>query len=138
MNKISEHPLIQQLLLLGLPESDFAIFGSGPMMAHGIKDCHDLDILARGTAWSMACLLGQVAKTPDNHVKVVLADGKIEVFNKWWPGGWDTNVLIDGAEVIDGVRFVTLPNVLRWKKMAGRPKDEEHVKLIEAYLAKKA
>lgn len=137
MSKVSEHPLIQQLLRYDLPENEFAVFGDGPMMAHGLKEVNDLDVIARGTAWSMACLLGQVSKTPDNHVKVTLADGKIEVFDKWWPRGWDTNVLIDGAEVIDGVRFVSLPNVLRLKKMNLRPKDEDHAKMIEAYLAAK-
>lgn len=137
MTKVSEHPLIKELLKLDLPASEFAVFGSGPMMAHGLRDCNDLDIIARGTAWEMACMLGQVSKTADNHVKATFADGKIEVFSKWWPGGWDTNVLIDGAETIDGVRFVTLPNVLRWKRTKGRPKDEEDAKAIEAYLAGK-
>jgi len=47
------------------------------------------------------------------------------------------DTLIDTAEEFEGIKFVTLENVLRWKKLMGRPKDLEHIKMIKAYLVKK-
>jgi len=135
MPGLKNHPLIQQLLALGLPPDDFAVFGSGPMMAHGIKESRDLDIIARGAAWSLAQALGQQKKGGYGGNKIGLADGLIEIFDSWGPGAWDADELIDTAEVIEGIRFVALQNVLKWKKLMGRPKDAEHIGLIETYLA---
>jgi predicted nucleotidyltransferase len=47
--------LLSLLKSLKLPTEDFAVFGSGPMYAHGIKELgHDLDLIARGVAWEKA------------------------------------------------------------------------------------
>jgi hypothetical protein len=137
MNK--ENPLIQKLISLDLPAYDYAVFGSGPMFAHGIKDLgHDIDLIARGDAWKKALTLGstETAKLGKNEV-VTLFDGEIEIFNGWAPGEWNTDELIDTAEVIDGIPFVALEVVLKWKKMMGREKDFQHIKMIEDYLRSK-
>jgi len=137
MFDLKDNQLIVKLSALGLPPDDFAVFGSGPMMAHGLlSEAHDLDIAARGRAWDMARALGPVGKGTHGGNKVELAGGLIEIFDAWGPGGWDVDELIDTAEVIDGIRFVTLENVLKWKKMMNRPKDIEHIRLIEAYLGR--
>ncbi|MDD5251865.1 MAG: hypothetical protein PHT12_04515 [Patescibacteria group bacterium] len=134
MSKLTDHPLIRELLTLGLPPDDFAIFGSGPMLAHGLKEANDLDIIARGMAWQLAQALGEVRRSAGGGVKAVFANGRIEIFPDWGPGDWNVNTLIDQAEIIDGIRFVTLENVLKWKKMMNRPKDAEHIRIIEDYL----
>lgn len=136
-----QNSILDYLRSLELPTEDFAIFGSGPMYAHGLKDLdNDLDIIARGKAWDKALTLGAVDKNAFHGLgKVELADGKIEITNYWFddlqPGVWDINELIDTAETVDGLKYVTLENVLKWKKLFGRPKDLVHAKLIEDYLA---
>jgi len=117
------------------------VFGSGPMYAYGLKDLdNDLDLIARGEAWERALQLGKVYGDAFHGLgKVELADGKIEITNYWFddlqPGVWDINELIDNAVMIDGIKYVSLEDVLKWKKLFGRPKDIAHAKLIEAYLA---
>ena len=136
---ITDNPLIKKLLTLDLPKEDYAIFGSGPMAAHGIKDLgRDVDLIARGKAWEKACELGtpQEANLSDNKV-VELFDGEIEIFNGWAPGEWDPDTLIDGAEEIEGLRFVTLSDVIKWKEMMGREKDFQHIAMIEEYFEHK-
>jgi len=55
MTQVNNHPLIKKLLSLDLPPEDYAVFGSGPMFAHGIKDLgHDIDVIARKKAWKKA------------------------------------------------------------------------------------
>ena len=40
--------------------------------------------------------------------------------------------LIDTAERIDGLPFVRLKHVVRYKRLARRPKDLEHLRLLDA------
>jgi hypothetical protein len=133
-------PTIEALRQLALPTSDYAIFGSGPMFAYGLISLgHDVDVIARGKAWERALEIGIVKtdKYPGSRV-VELLNGQIEVTDVWFedlqPGMWNVDELIDTAVGADGIRFVTLDNVAKWKKAFGRPKDLVHIKLIETYL----
>ena len=134
-----QESILDYLRSLELPAKDFAVFGSGPMYAYGLKDLdNDLDLIARGEAWERALRLGEVDGDAFHGLgKVELADGKIEITNYWFddlqPGVWDINELIDNAVMIDGIKYVSLEDVLKWKKLFGRPKDIAHAKLIEAY-----
>lgn len=136
---ISDSPLITKLLSLNLPSNDYAVFGSGPMWAHGLKDlCHDLDLIARGTVWEKALTLGpSIVPKSGVGLKIPLFNGAIEIFNTWWPGTWDIDKLIDEAEVIEGIRFVKLEEVVRWKRIYNRKTDNLHIRIIEEYLKNK-
>lgn len=135
MNKIKEHPIIKKFLSLNLPTDDYAIFGSGPLYAHGIiKSFQDLDVIARGEAWKKALKLGKPQKLPLGDKAIRLFDGKIEIINAWSPGKWDIDELIDTAEIIEGIKFVNLKTVLKSKKKAARLKDLKHIKMVEEYL----
>jgi hypothetical protein len=135
MNIPSTHPLFQKLTMINLPSTDYAVFGSAPMWLHGLKELNnDVDIIARGAVWQLATELGEVVKAPTKGEVIKLFDGTIEVYNVWAPGDWDTDELIDTAEEVDGIRFVNLENVKKWKINYGREKDLQHVKLIDDYL----
>ncbi len=135
MDKIRENPLIKKLLSLNLPTDDYAIFGSGPLYAYGIiKNPRDLDVIARGEAWKKALKLGKPQKLPFGNKAINFFDGKIEIINAWAPGKWDIDELIDTAKIIEGIKFVNLKTVLKWKKRMARPKDLKHIKMIEKYL----
>lgn len=128
--------LLTCLKELGLPEKDFAVFGSGPLYVRGIKDClRDLDLITRGKAWEMATEMGSLSGAPSGcGMMVQLTVAPIEIFNAWTSNEWDVDQLIDNADIIDGVRFVTLRDVLSWKKSAAREKDKEDVVRIEKFL----
>ncbi len=118
---------------LNLPTADFAVFGSGPLAVRGlIEEVHDLDVVARGVAWEQAKGLGQVRTAPEGDPVVWLEGGAIEVFGGWL--GWDIDVLIDNAEIIEGLPFARLEDVLAFKLSCGRPKDVAHARLIEGHL----
>jgi hypothetical protein len=128
--------LLNKLKSLNLPTNDYAVFGSGPMYPRGIKELsHDIDIVARGVAWESAAKLAQPVKTSTGlNLVVELFNGEIEIFNGWMPGEWDIDELIDTAEMFDGIPYVTIDNVVKWKKIKNREKDIEHIRLIEEYL----
>ena len=128
-------PLFDELKNINMPADDYAVFGSGPLWVRGIRQGKDIDILARGKAWQKAVEGGahDFTKTT-NKLKCVFADGKIEVFDHWYPGEWNVNELIDTADIVGGVRFVKLEHVLEWKRRMAREKDLEDIKLTEEYL----
>ena len=61
-NRITQNPLIKKLFSLNLPKEDFAVFGSGPMFAHGlIDDLKDLEVIA-----------GELNITVDQYVEEII------------------------------------------------------------------
>lgn len=135
---IRDNPVIKELLSLDLPVKHYAIFGSGIMLALGIKKLdHDIDIISRGPAWRRAQKFGKIEKAEwSGKEKIVLFNGDIEIFNDWVGEGWDVNNLIESSEFMEGIPFVDLNTVLKWKKEMGRKKDLKHIKMIEEYIGK--
>ena len=129
-----DHPLLRRLISLGLDDRDFAIFGSGPMLARGLRrDVGDLDVVARGAAWKHACAIGEPRVGPVSGDRAMhFWGGRIEVYARWIAPLLDTDELIDGADVIEGLRFVRLEHVLAYKRALGRPKDLADIRVLEA------
>ena len=127
--------LFRLLRDLELPARDFAVFGSGPLAIRGIIDApNDLDVLCRGVAWERAKQLGPLIYLPDHDVSVVaIEDGALTFGTRWAIGAFDVDLLIDTAEMIDGLPFVAIEHVIAYKQIAGRPKDLEHLRLLDAY-----
>jgi len=134
---LSEHRLFRLLGKLALPVDDFVVAGSGPLLAHGLKaSIHDLDLVARGKAWELVASAAPVIGSRSGlGRRIVLYNGAVEVFDHWVGGLNDVDALIDGAESIEGVRFMSLQDTLRWKRGLGRAKDLADVQLIERYLS---
>ncbi|MFI7317834.1 hypothetical protein [Streptomyces venezuelae] len=131
--ELRRHPLIQKLLSLNLPSSDYVVAGSGPLLAHGIRErVGDLDVVARGAAWKVAAELADPVVAPSGHGRVVpLFGGAIDVFDRWLPGTPEPDVLIKDAEWMSGIPFCPLSQVLVWKERSLRPKDQADVQLIK-------
>ena len=70
---------------LHLDRRDFVIFGSGPLLAHGLRaDLRDLDIVARGPTWQRASRYGCPGTGSVNGAPMALFwDGLIQ----FSPGG---------------------------------------------------
>lgn len=137
MGKLRDHPVIKQLLSVGMPAKDFAVFCSGPMFAHGFYDLpHDVDVLARGQAWEKAREHHRLSLSVMGDEEVKLFGGKVEIFRELPFEGFDVDKLIDEADVIEGIRWVKLDELIRIKEKMGREKDKEHVRMIREYLEK--
>ena len=115
---------------LDLPAGEFAIFGSGPMIVRRIiPPTNDLDIVCRGDAWCRVRELGTVRYLEEYDVTVAeILDGKITCGPKWGIGDFDTDMLIDTAELIRGLPFVRMEHVIQYKRIAGRAKDIRHIR----------
>jgi hypothetical protein len=121
---------------LGFPVGQYALFGSTPMAAHGIRDSHDIDMVVSHELYSKLEKRGWNKMTLPSGAKILVRDD-IEAFDGWMhldsyhP---DVATLIREAELIDGIPVVKLKEVLAWKKAFGREKDLKDVELIEDYM----
>lgn len=120
---------------LGLPADDHAVFGSGPLIVRGIVPTgSDLDVICRGAGWEAALRLGPLVHDAEHDADLVsLFDGAITLGISWGIGEFDVGDLIDTAELIDGIPFVLLEHVIAYKRVSGRPKDREHLRLLESW-----
>ena len=74
---LSRERLISRLVVLadeiGIDRRDFVIFGSAPLLAHGLRQhVRDLDVVARGTAWRRASRHGLPATGTINGAPMAL------------------------------------------------------------------
>jgi hypothetical protein len=116
---------------LGLPRESYAVFGSGPLAARGLRESGDLDIIVSPALWT-----DLAQRYPVRHKAewAAVMIGDIEVWDRWHPAAGPVADLLAGAEEIRGYRFVRLDRVLAWKEAAGRPKDRADAALIRRYL----
>ena len=128
--------LFDEIRKLSLPPADYAIFGSGPLLVRQIiPTANDLDVVCRGDAWTVVSAAGSREYLSDYGVSIVsMCEGRLTFGRKWGIGEFDTDLLIDGAEQIDGLPFVRLKHVAAYKNISGRPKDIEHLEALEAYI----
>jgi hypothetical protein len=133
---VLKNPLIRRLIALDLDRDDFVIFGSAPLLAHGLRrSIRDLDIVARGAAWRRASELGVPAiGTISGDPVVSLCGGCIQVSQEWIPKTWSADDLINRAEIIQGLRFARLTDVLAYKQMLMRPKDIADIQALSQIL----
>jgi hypothetical protein len=131
---MSNQELFSKIRELNLPPGKYALFGSAPMGVRGLKDCHDIDVIVTEDMW------GTYRNRPEWIAKVgprgddYLENGEIELWKNWRPGEWEIQKLIDSAELIDGLPFVRLHDVLKWKRLNGREKDLKDIEIIENFL----
>ena len=118
-----------------LPQGDYAIFGSGPLLIRGIiAATNDIDILCRGAAWERVQTEGELKYLDDYDVTIAeFLDGRVSFGTRWAIGDFAVDELINSAEMLDGLPFVRLEYVIDYKKIADRPKDREHLRAWRQY-----
>lgn len=128
------------LRLFNFPIDQYAITGSGPLGIRNLKTIGDIDIIVSQELWND--LAAQYSVTDQNGVrKIVLAGGIIEAFQE---GSFYTQPFDDKAstvasriahaEIIDGLPFDSMENVLYYKRKMHQEKDLKDILLIEQWM----
>ena len=100
---------------LGLPPNAYAVFGSAPLLAHGlIAEVGNIDILAAGSAWRLAQELASPVRAPDGD-RVVRLGTDLELYNGWL--GLDVDASVRRAELIDGLPIARPDDVATYKHL---------------------
>jgi len=123
--------LLNDFKKLNLPDGDYTIYGSGPLAIRGIRKAHDLDVIVSESLYQK--LKEKYSKDPK---KERIKMGEIEIYPFW---AWEPEIngldkAIKRAEIIQGLRFIRLDDLIECKKKMGRPKDFNDIKLIKDYL----
>jgi len=124
--------LFQKVRALNVPIGKYALFGSAPLAVRGIRECRDIDMIVSEDVWEEYKKKGWAVAVAA-HGSEYLSRDEIEMWKDWYPGEWNVAELIQTSEIIDALPFVTLDNVVKWKKMKGREKDRNDIRLIEEF-----
>ena len=125
---------------LNLPLDQIIVIGSGILDQLGIRPASDIDLAASSDLMkklSDGCN-DWVENSDDNgRFYLVKSDGSAEVWDGWEFDGQVVSYddLLDCAVEYDGVRFVNLEFLSRWKKWRSLEKDTQDVKLIDEWRA---
>ncbi len=127
--------LLKEFKELNLPIEEYAIYGSGPLAVRGVRETDDLDVLITDSLYQKLKV-----DYPNSAKEGKLTKGKIDMYPSWnWMWGDNVGDLKDAitrAEIIDGVKFITLQDLIDCKRKMAREKDFEDIRLIEEYLKK--
>ena len=127
------HRYLEDLIELDLPEGDWALFGSGPLLLRGwIDDVGDLDVISRGPAWEKASSVGVPEKLKEDGNTIVRIGEGVTVGHTWPFGPETIDNMIDTAEMVQGLPCVRLEYVEAYMRLFDRPKDRERLEIIEA------
>lgn len=117
---------------------DFVLVGSARLLATGHRRrLSDIDIVARGDTWLRALKLAELGRGYTEHTKVSgatvvrLFEGLVEVCDRWFMPGCDTDTLIDQADGFDGLRYMALDDFKAYKQKLDRPKDRLDLAMLE-------
>lgn len=124
--------LTARVTTLALPEKHYLLFGSAPLLVHGLVDrINDIDILATGDAWTYAATLAEVQIAEAGDPVIRLADD-MDIYGGWL--GMDVAALFEHSRVIDGFCYASLEDVVAYKRLLNRPKDQWHIQLLQQFL----
>lgn len=136
---------------LGLSPDSYVLAGSAVMFLHGIereKPMGDLDVYVATRTWFemekdkrwevwTPNPAQAVCRCDPPYLKREIGDLEVNVFFQWRRrgiGDIDTNLWLQNAEVVRGLRCVPLAMVLHWKEEMGRAKDLTDILLIRDFL----
>lgn len=125
---------------LGLPLDQMIIIGSGILDQLGIRQSTDIDVAVDRAVLEKIARSSNWAKKLDKNQRryLVKCDGSAEIWDGWEIDGRivEYDELLDHAVEYDGVKFVNLDFLRRWKNWRGREKDIQDVRLIDEWREK--
>lgn len=137
--------LLRQHVPHDFDPGDFLIAGSARLWADGLTlELSDLDIVARpgSRTWQRAVEIAfehalafqsapfRVSAYSGDKI-AQLYGGDIEVCETWVMPGGDTDALLAKADVIDGLRYLPVEEVIAYKQLLDRDKDRSDLVAIE-------
>ncbi|MFA6602804.1 MAG: hypothetical protein WCT01_03285 [Candidatus Shapirobacteria bacterium] len=121
--------LIEQVKKQKWPQGHFAIFGSALLGVLKLREVPNIDVIVDGLLWEKIL----ETQSPDNEGFVRI--GQIKV-SDWWfaPTRKSLLTLISEAEIVEGLPFIKIEEVLNYKKGLIDDKNKKGVRLIEKWL----
>ncbi len=130
--------IFDQVKSLNLPLGQYAVVGGGVLATHGIRDFKDIDILITRELFDELKKIGWTIKVTSggstNVVNGIVEAGPDIIYCKNYEP--DIAKVIKEADIINGIPFMNLHELVKFKKALGREKDLVDVGLVEEYWEK--
>lgn len=126
--------IIEKIKNLNLPFGEYVVIGSGILEALNIRTAVDVDIAVLPELYKQLKETGEW-KECEKHGKYYLEKESFEIATGVSWGNYKPAVeeIIASAELIDGIPFMNLDELCKFKEALGREKDFEDIKLIKNY-----
>lgn len=119
----------QEVGKLNLMTNSYVVVGSGILGALGIRESNDIDLIVSQNVFDDFEAQGWAHDSwPDQPT---LTNGLFELGVHWY--GKRVDELLENAQYIDSIPYLSLEDVYEWKKRLGRDKDLRDLGLIENY-----
>lgn len=127
--------IIEKIKKLNFPADQYVVVGSGTLDALGIRKAGDIDIAVTPKLHMDLCETDEWEKE-ERYGKIFLKKEGIEIIPSldWSEYPTTTEEAIQSALIIDGIPFLNLQELKKFKKALGREKDFADIKLIDEYL----
>jgi hypothetical protein len=128
--------IIEKVKKLGLPLGQYVVVSSGTLDALGIRPANDIDLTVLSELHEALRMSGEW-KEENRYGKMFLIQEGIEINPdiSWDAYPTSTEEVIRTALVIDGVPFMNLDELRKFKTALGREKDFADIVLMDMYLA---
>jgi hypothetical protein len=128
--------IFEEVKSLNLPAGKYVVVGSGPMVVKGLREFNDIDILVNEDVFEKLSKEPGWKLSKGEAGRKVLKKDIFEIDKIFWCKDYqpDTNELIKNAEMINGIPFLPLSELIKFKEQLGRRKDLQDIKLINSYL----
>ncbi len=131
--------VIAEVKKLDLPLGQYVVVGSGIMAQLGLREANDVDIAVTPNLHTTLRTSGGWEEE-ERYGKIFLKKETVDIIPRldWESYSTTTEEAIASAIIIDGVPFMNLTELLKFKRALGRAKDLSDIALIEEYLARRA
>lgn len=134
--------IFEEIDKLNFPSGSYVVVGSGHLIALGLKEGTDIDIVVTPELFEKCCQDAsweQIPWTyPEKLGQIFLRKGIVELYLDVNAGGFNpaTMELIQRAVIINNIPFASLKDILAFKKeyLKTKPKHQKDIELIEKLL----
>ena len=120
---------------LNLPNDQYLIVGSGPMVVRNIREGADIDIVAKPEL--LEKLMNEYPTKEDNGKKVIELRPDVDITaNGIFQDGSVLSLteMFEKANLIEDIPFLNLEQLIIFKQKLNREKDQKDIELIKLYL----
>lgn len=133
--------VIEEVKKLDFPIGQYVIVGSGPMVIRGFKEAYDIDIVVTREFFEKCKANGWEVVPwtyPEKIGQIYLKQNNVELYLDVNCGDFNptTEELIKRADIFEGIPFITLEDMLKFKKAYNREKHRKDIEITEMYLRK--
>ncbi len=129
--------IVKKMKELNLPTDQYLVLSGGSLAAHGIRQTSDIDIVADEDLFAQLKKTGQWKLTKRYQDETEFLEGEVvDIASRLEWSDYQTtfSVARSRADIIEGVPFMSLDDLIEFKQAMSREKDFADIASINEYL----